>query len=164
MIETVIEILEKAKNDIVANIQSAGITASGRTERSFRVEQYNGGVMLVAGGEDTAPIGTLEIGRAGGNVPQNFTDIILGWMHEKGITEDPIPYKREPSEKWQPVYTPEERGEYKKAYFIAKKIKEKGTERNENQRNDIYSSVIPDVLEDIKKVVFDYAVNAIKIN
>ena len=159
------QILENAKDSIVTNIQSNGITASGRTERSFRVVTYDGGVMLVAGGENTAPIPTLEIGHDGKKLPSNFTEIIKQWIIDKGISYVSIQYKREPSDSWQPKYTPEERGLNALAGAIAwGKIAKVGTDRYINHINNIYSNVVPDTIQDVKTSIKEYFINSIKLN
>lgn len=95
----VVAILERAKADIQANMEAKGINASGRSSASLRVEEYDGGVRLVYGGKDTAPLPTLEVGRPPGNVPgglrvtkagvvdvsNTFKAILVKWAREKGI-------------------------------------------------------------------------------
>ena len=92
-------LLEAAKEEIRAEMEAKGINASGRTSDSFRVERYDGGVRLVMGGPETAPLETLEVGRPGGNVPGGFVTtkagvrdvsntfkaILVRWAREKGI-------------------------------------------------------------------------------
>lgn len=77
--------LNRLQADIVAAIESNGITASGRTQQSLQVVQYEGGVKLIAAAGNRAPIPTLEIGRPAGAVPKNFTDIIVQWSKDKGL-------------------------------------------------------------------------------
>ena len=161
MIDEIVKILEDAKDRIVSNIQGAGITASGRTEKSFRVETYSNGVRLVAGGNDTAPIATLEIGRKPGKVPLNMTEIIKQWIIDKGITIKPKPYKSEKGGK----YTAEERGLMSMAGAIAwNKIPKKGTNRFTDPRNDIYSNIIAEFVPEIRKAIVTGIINMIKTN
>lgn len=165
MNDRIVAILDDARAQIVANIQAEGITASGRTEKSFMIEEYSGGVRLVSRGKNIAPVHTLEVGRAGGNVPKNFTQIIKQWIINKGISYPSLPYKRQPSERWQPKYTPEERGLLKLAAAIAwGKIKPFGTDRHINPRNDIYSPVVNDAVAKLRKLFLLEVKKIIKTN
>lgn len=83
--QRVTERLEALRQEIVANIEQKGITASGRTQRSLQVVQYNGGAKLIAAAGDRAPLETLEIGREGGKVPRGFTDILMQWSKDKNL-------------------------------------------------------------------------------
>lgn len=94
-------ILQLAKDDIQRRMADEDINASGRTSKSFRVVTEGSHVMLVMGGERTAPLETLEIGRPGGNVPggfvltktgtvdvsNTFKAILIQWAKEKGIPD-----------------------------------------------------------------------------
>jgi hypothetical protein len=85
----------------------------------------------------------VEQGRAGGAVPRNFTSIIRQWILDKGLTPSAIPYKRKPSAKWQPKYTPEERGLRQMASAIAHTIEKSGTSLyRRGGRQDIFTNVI----------------------
>lgn len=99
LLDRVEGILDAAREEIQGEMARKDIDASGRTSRSFRVERYDGGVRLVMGGKDTAPLETLEVGRPGGNVPggfrttkagvmdvsNTFKAILVRWAKEKGI-------------------------------------------------------------------------------
>lgn len=91
---------------IKANHLRAGQKASGRTLASLRVE-VDGEHGTLYGRQ---AFGTLETGRRAGRVPRRFEDIIRQWILDKGIAVTEIPYKRKPSERWRPKYTPKERG------------------------------------------------------
>lgn len=117
----IIQALENARAEILENMSAKKINASGRTASSFRTEAYDGGFRLVAGGANTAPVPTLEIGRAGGKVPAGFYHIIKQWSRDKGIQFN----------------TESERGTF--AYFVAKKIAREGTQRNKTTE-DVYST------------------------
>lgn len=78
-------ILNQCKAEIQAAMDAKGINASGRTSNSLQVQTSDKGVRLVLAGKDHAPLETLEIGRAGGRVPRNFTDIIYQWSLDKGL-------------------------------------------------------------------------------
>ena len=132
MLKDIVDILEKAKVEIQSNLEQKGINASGRTSASFHVETYPNGARLVMGGEKTAPLQTLEVGRPGGNVPKGFTAILEQWSRDKGI----------------PFNTDRERRTF--AYFLGKRIKEEGTLRNK-AHVDVYSSVVTKAAEQIKK-------------
>lgn len=158
------KILEQAKEQIKLNLDVENINASKRTSDSLQVVEYDGGVKLVIGGEDTAPLSTLEIGRPGGPVPFNFTEIIKQWIIDKGLSTNPIPYVRQPSDRWQPKYTPEERGLNAAAGAIVQKIKTIGTDRHIQPRNDIYSNIVEKTKEILKKEIFNYTANFVKTN
>lgn len=137
------ELLQKALEDIVADIRErlevTGTNASGYTSKSLEV------VIRDDGGEirGRQAFHTVETGREPGKVPQNFTKIIRQWMRDKGITAPPIPYKRQPSEKWQPKYSPEERGAMAMAGSIAYTIKTRGSYLfRHGGRKDIYTEVL----------------------
>lgn len=144
------------------NHRRAGQVASGRTSESMHVE--------VEGDEGTVfgrvAFGTLETGRRGGAVPKNFVSIIRQWMADKGIKAAPIPYVRKPSERWQPKYTAQERGDMSLASAIAAKIRKSGTTLyREGGRDDIYSNEIPRTTEAImKKVLKLFTVDVESIN
>jgi hypothetical protein len=161
----VIQALEELKERIAANIEASGQTASGRTAQSMHVEASENGAALFG----RRAFGTLETGRKGGKVPQNFRSIIRQWILDKGISVTPIPYIRKPSNSWQPKYTPQERGEMSLAGAIAHKIQNEGTAlQRSGGRNDIYSQEIPKTLAAIKGKIMPLMVaeirQVIKIN
>lgn len=129
------DILQEAKAQIVANMQSKGVNASGRTSRNFEVRQRQGGWLLLLNDANTprAPLGTLEVGRAGGSVPRGFYYIIRKWTEEKGLQFD----------------TERERGTF--AYFVARKIAREGTTRH-RAPIDIYTTPAKQASEKIKGV------------
>lgn len=127
--------LEQLRQDIVANIEQKSITASGRTQRSLQVQVYSDGVRLIAQAGERAPIPTLEVGRPGGRVPRNFTDIIVEWSKDKGLA-------------W---------GDDKRRRKIAGavawgKIRREGTRRHK-QHEDVYSTLVTKAAEDIRGIV-----------
>jgi len=128
------ERLTAAVSEIQASMQANGINASGRTSASFRVETMDSGVRLIAGGEDTAPIGTLEVGRTGGKVPAGFTDILEQWSRDKGL-----------------VFETESRRK-SFAYLLGRKIARDGTQRS-REPQDVYSSIAQQAAVDIKNVI-----------
>ena len=88
--------LESLKLRIIANHEKAGQKASGRTEASLHVEvTEDEGIIF---GRNA--FGTLETGRKGGNVPNNFSDIIKKWARDKGINISPIPCKTDRAHKY----------------------------------------------------------------
>lgn len=131
------EELEALRQKIKAQHISAGQKASGRTAASLRVEvEPEHGTLW-----GRSPFGVLETGRKPGKMPSGFTGIIKQWIRDKGISVTPIPYKTDRPHK----YTPEERGENRLAFFIARKIKRSGTALFRNGgRSDIYSNAIPE--------------------
>lgn len=129
------EELEALRLNIISNHTRAGQKASGRTAASLHVEVSEDGGVLYG----RKPFGTLETGRKAGRVPQNFQQIIIKWMADKGIKPAPIPYLTNRPHK----YTPEQRGVLRMSYFVAKKIRETGTKLfRDGGRADIYSPEI----------------------
>lgn len=137
--------LEKLKSEIVGNMESKKINASGRTASSFRVEKYDHGFRLIGGGEGAAPLFTLEVGRVAGKVPMGFTSILVQWSRDKGIT----------------FATERERNTF--AYFLGKKIAKEGTKRNK-QKEDVYSSAVKSAVEDISKQLLVSIKEQIQLN
>lgn len=158
------EELHRLAERIKENHQRAGQVASGRTLQSITYEVTDNVGILYG----RFPFGTLETGRKGGRVPNGFVSIIRQWILDKGISVQPIPYKRKPSAKWQPKYTPQERGEMTIAGAIANRIRKSGTRlHREGGRNDIYSNEIPEAIERIENrisKVFSLMIDSININ
>lgn len=80
-----------------------------------------------------------------------------------------MPYKRKPSERWQPKYnSAEERALRSFSSAVAHKIHTKGTQLFRNQgRNDIYSNEIPEAIKRIEEriaKVFSLTIDSIHIN
>ena len=142
----IIQILTETKDRIISNIDTEGIRASGRTQASLRVEDRGEHFVLVQG-SGGAPFETLQYGRGGGRVPMGFQSIIRQWIIDKGISTQPIPYKRNPSAKWQPKYTPAERGLMSASGAIAEKIRKRGTDRFSNPNENVYSQPINEAIE-----------------
>lgn len=138
------EELDALRRRIIANHIRAGQRASGRTERSLRVEvTYDRGTLF-----GRQAFGTLETGRKPGRVPYKFNEKVRQWILDKGIAITEIPYKRKESEKWRPKYTPRERGLRAMAGAIAYKIREEGTRLyREGGRADIYSPEVKKCIE-----------------
>lgn len=148
------QVLDKMVAQIRSNLESTGTNASGRTSASLRV------VMTNTGGEiwGRRYFRGVEQGRAGGRVPRGFTSIIRQWILDKGLTPSAIPYKRKPSAKWQPKYTPEERGLRQMASAIARTIEKSGTSLyRRGGRKDIFTNVIeenkPAILQVAKEII-----------
>lgn len=121
--ELIIKQMQEAVADIRANMQAKGINASGRTSASVHVRTSGNLIELVGGGENTAPFPTVEVGRAGGNVPAGFYRIIKEWSRVKGISFET------------------EGGRSRFAYFTARKIARQGTQRH-MQPVDVYSETV----------------------
>lgn len=131
---------------VVANHIRAGQKASGRTMQSIRKNLTDEGGVVFA----RAYFGVLETGRKPGAVPKDFQSVILQWMKDKGISAEPVPYIRKSSSKWQPKYSPQERGDLSLAGAIAYRIRKEGTKLYRNGgRDDIYSNEIPKTVENI---------------
>jgi hypothetical protein len=160
----IISELEDLKKRIANNITANKQNASGRTIASLRVEENDDGARLMG----RSPFGTLETGRKPGKVPGNFNAIILQWMKDKGIKGAPIPYLRQPSQQWQPKYTPQQRGDFSLAGAIAHKIKTEGTKLyRDNGDNSVYSNEIPATIESIRKQlagIYKQEIQNIKLN
>ena len=145
------EELQGLRERIIANHIRAGQRASGKTERSLRVEVTD--IQGTLFGRQA--FGTLETGRRPGRVPYKFNEIIRQWILDKGIAITDIPYKRKESERWRPKYTPRERGLRAMAGAIAYKIREEGTSLyREGGRADIYSPEVKECIEIIMNRAF----------
>ena len=145
------EELQGLRERIIANHIRAGQRASGKTERSLRVEVTD--IQGTLFGRQA--FGTLETGRRPGRVPYKFNEIIRQWILDKGIAITDIPYKRKESERWRPKYTPRERGLRAMAGAIAYKIREEGTSLyREGGRTDIYSPEVKKCIEIIMNRAF----------
>lgn len=147
----VVALLEKAVRQIRENIDTTGERASGKTQASLRQ------LVTVEGNTVTGTIfgrqafGTLEHGRRGGKVPRDFVGIIRQWIVDKGLKVTPIPYVRQPSESWQPKYTPEERGLQSLAGAIAHTIKTQGTRlHRQGGREDVYTPPLAELEKSIE--------------
>lgn len=92
--------LVSCKERIQADMAALHINASGRSSRAFNVRVGTDSLQLVYGsGERIAPLDTLEIGRAAGNVPGGFVmtkagvrdvskvfkSILIEWAKNKGF-------------------------------------------------------------------------------
>lgn len=143
--------LDALKLRIIERHINAGQKASGRTIASLHVEMLqNGGILW---GRQAFEV--LETGRGSGSVPKNFTKVIQQWIIDKGIAVESIPYKRQASSKWQPKYTPEERGMMRLSGAIAHKIASEGTAlHRRGTTEDIYSSEVEKTIENIMNKVF----------
>lgn len=147
----------------------AGQVASGRTLRSITYD-VNDNVGTLYG---RFPFGTLETGRGPtkqkSKTPIRLNEIIYQWVLDKGIYIKPMPYKRKPSERWQPKYnSAEERALVSFSNAVARKIHKEGTKLYRDRgRADIYSNEIPDAIERIEKritAIFETIVQSIHIN
>lgn len=156
--------LDALRERIIANHESAGQVASGRTRDSIRVECTEDGGILWG----RQAFGVLETGRKPGKVPKGFQQIIRQWIIDKGIAVSPIPYKRSPSERWHPKCTPEERGLMTLSGAIAYKITTEGTEMyRTGQKKDIYSTDVEKTIREIERKIlgiFDTEVEHINLN
>lgn len=140
--------LERIRVKIAANIESKGLKASGKTADSMRIEPYTFGMRLVG----RPYFQSLELGRPAGRVPHDFNGIIRQWIIDKRLAVRQIPYKRQPSARWQPKYTVEERSLRIMAGAIAHTIATRGTLLyRQGGRMDIYSPVIAEEVEQLQK-------------
>lgn len=147
---TLIDALARLRSNILVNHMTAEQAASGETARSLRVEDTSFGAALFG----REYFGTLEDGRKPGAVPQDFNDIIAQWIVDKGIAFESIPYIRQESAKWQPKYTPEQRGLMSLVGAIAHKIRTEGTQLyREGGRKDIFTNEIEQTKGEVKKAL-----------
>ena len=136
------EELEALRLSIIGNHLKAGQKASGRTAASLRVEVSEDSGTLWG----RNAFGVLETGRKAGRVPKDFQGIIMQWMRDKGIHAAPIPYLTDRPHK----YTPQQRGELRMSYLIARKIRKEGTRLfRSGGRSDIYT---PEVEKAVKNI------------
>ena len=138
--EDILRILNQTRDEIRANMASKGINASGRTSDSLQVIRDDKGMRLVFAAGERAPMETLEIGRPGGKVPYNFTDIIVQWSLDKGLN-------------WG-----DDKARRKIAGAVAwGKIRPFGTNRHENHE-DVYSTPVHKAVaqlgNDIRAAIF----------
>lgn len=144
----ILKILDECRAEIVTNMQAEGVTVTGRTSGSLAVEDRGEHLVLIQRPEG-APIETTQFGREGGKVPFGFRQIIKQWIIDKKIQTKDIPYIRKPSERWQPMYTPQERGLAAAAGAIAHKIAKVGTDRFANPKQNIYTEPIDKAIDKI---------------
>lgn len=133
--------LEQTVRDVQVGMDAAGVNASGRTRASVRVEHYDKGVRLLAGGDNTAPFPTIEVGRIGGAVPRGFTDILEQWSRDKGLAFE----------------TESRRRSF--AYLLGRKIAREGTERS-RQPQDVYSTIVRNAANRLAKQLSEVIVQS----
>lgn len=139
--------LTECVDRIRENITATGTRASGRTQASLRVEVSAVSATIYG----RRAFSVLQTGRRAGRVPFGFVTIIKQWIADKGLRVSPIPYIRKASSKWQPKYTPEQRGLNAAAGAIAYKIRTQGTSLyRRGGRSDIYSEPVRECVEGIK--------------
>lgn len=144
--QLIIDCLNNIKERIASNILTKGEWASGKTAESMVVIPTERGGML----KGRPYFQSLEDGRPAGRVPYDFASIIRQWIIDKGIAVTPMPYKTNRPHK----YTPADRGLNHMASAIAWSIKENGTRLYQTGgRDDIYSDVIADEVEKLKRVL-----------
>lgn len=133
--EVVVKRLEQARADIVSNIDTKGIRASGRTGASIEVVvvDENKVVLQQSGAGPHAPYPTLEVGRGAGAVPINLADILLQWSRDKGLTFE------------------SEEARVKFAQALKWKIARRGTNRH-YKHEDVYSEVVRNTQNEIKEL------------
>ena len=151
-VSDIMKILDAARVKIANNMESEGITTTGRTAKSLKVEDRKKSIVLFQDGTG-APLQTTQFGRPAGKVPYQFYKIIRQWILDKGLKFDPLPYKREVSEKWQPKYTPVERGLLARASAIANKIRLEGTLRNTQPNYNVYTEALKTAVKEISSLM-----------
>lgn len=131
---SILTILERCKSDIETNIETQNVNASGRTVGSLAVVSDDKGLRLGLFGNSHAPLGTLEVGRAGGRVPAGFYQIIKQWTRDKGLQ----------------FASESERGTF--AYFVSRKIAREGTQRH-RLPVDVYSTPTKAARNEIESIL-----------
>ena len=131
---SILTILERCKSDIETNMETQNVNASGRTVGSLAVVSDDKGLRIGLFGNSHAPLGTLEVGRAGGKVPAGFYQIIKQWTRDKGLQ----------------FGTESERGTF--AYFVARKIAREGTQRH-RLPVDVYSTPAKAARNEIESIL-----------
>ena len=161
-VSDIMKILDAARVKIANNMESEGITTTGKTAKSLKVEDRKTSIVLFQDGTG-APLQTTQFGRPAGKVPYQFYKIIRQWILDKGIKFDPLPYKREVSEKWQPKYTPVERGLLARASAIANKIRLEGTLRNIQPNYNVYTEALKTAVKEISTLMIGKLQAEIKV-
>ena len=124
-------------------MHTTGRYATGDTEKSMVIEQYDGGARLVG----RPYMQNLEMGREPGPVPADMVDIIKRWIVAKGITPTLIPYKTNRPHK----YTVEERSLNAMAGAITHTIATQGTVLyRQGGEENVYSPVIDEEVAILK--------------
>lgn len=146
--KTIIVSLQSLKNKIIENHTAAKQQASGRTIRSLLIQETPKGAVLTG----RKAFSTLETGRRKGKTPKDFNQIIQQWVLDKGIPFQSIPYKRQPSDKWHPKYTAQQRGLMSIAGAIAHNIAKQGTSLyKQGGRKDIFTEPTAEAVSEIKQ-------------
>lgn len=124
------EVFEQAKRDIIANHESAGQVASGKTRDSLSVEVVSDTTSATATMYGRKYFAALETGSAPWkkqykHPPRPFVETIAKWMDDKGI--DGV-----------------------SAYLVARKIMREGSKLyRDGGRQDIFTPVMEDIEERI---------------
>lgn len=148
----IMDALDELKETIQKRLRETRTNASGKTSKSLEVVNKGHSYQLL-GREYFA---TVERGRAPGKTPEGFVGIIKQWIVDKGLRYEPIPYKRQESAKWSPLYSPEERGLHSMASAIAHTIRTKGSELyRTGGYDDIYTVPIEDTVKGIASKLSD---------
>lgn len=159
--QQILQILSEAREQIVSNIDSEGIKASGATQNSLKVEDRTNSIVLIQDGTG-APFETLQFGREGGKIPSGFVTILKQWITDKGIQVEAIQYKRKQSAKWQPKYTPQERGLMKAAGAMAHKISQVGTKRYSENNLNVYTEPINKAIEKLELLIVESIISEVR--
>lgn len=144
------KILDDWAADVVAairvNLEETGTNASGRTSESLEYTITDDNHIIITG---RPYFRSIEQGRPAGKVPYNFTDIISQWIDNKGIASH--------------FGITNEKEKRSVAYLIGRKIKEEGTDLyRDGGREDIYTSVINEKLDDLNKQLEDGIIAAVE--
>lgn len=149
--------LNELRERIIANIDNAGEKATGATQQSLRVDITD----LTGTLYGRAYFATVETGRRPGKMPPVQT--IKEWIEAKGLHVEPMEYKRNPSERWQPKYTPLERAVNRLSWAIAYRIGREGSALyREGGRTDIYTRPIEETVNRITVELADLYRSAVE--
>lgn len=156
------ECLETIRQRIIANIDSKGLKASGRSQESLEIVDNVTSISLV--GRDYFQ--GLEIGRPGvmqmqgARVPHDFDLIIRQWIIDKGIKVRQIPYKTDRRH----IYSVEERSLNMAVSAICHRIYERGTLLyNKGGDRTVYTPVIEEEVDNLVQKL-DVAVSNLIVN
>lgn len=126
--------LRRIKERITDNIKDKGLWASGKTAESMEIVMNDSGGMLL-GRKDFE---SLEHGSPPFKAPDDFNETIKQWIIDKGLLKFSDKKLNSVSKK------------------VAKKIEEQGTKLyRDGGRNDIYSDVIEEEVDDLFFRIFE---------
>ena len=141
------------KEKIINNIISQGLSASGSTVDSLEIQEFESSVALLG----RKYFAALETGRKAGKIPYNYIEIIKEWAINKGTGKlgiEPLPYKRQESEKFSYRFTPIERALNRFAGSVAYLTRTQGSFLHRyGYTIEVFSKAVEETIERIKNRV-----------